>query len=147
LPRPAREFCLFRLDADSNAQLVKGESLVNAIRKGYVWAHPGKTGQRTAAPGAGPSPAVAAAKGTPATAPARGLIRQELFEIGPEVLALYALARARFPVEYGQATLQEFVEDCIFGFFAVRGHVFGLDALLSGKLKLDTDGNLRTVLG
>lgn len=62
--------------------------------------------------------------------PAKAVIKPIVVELSPTLLVLYEVARARFPEEYGEAPLEQWVEECVMGFYRDHADELGLSALL-----------------
>lgn len=118
------------VDADTGDLLVKGLSLRNAQKAGYVRrkAEDEKTQAEQGIP------VVEQSKSKPKGIPGAYLtVKPLVAEVSPELLPLYNLAKEIFPADYGDATLSEWVNDVIAGYYADNAEVFDLGRLLRKK--------------
>jgi len=119
-------------DADTGEKLVNGRAISAAQKLGYLLPSdkPKTPPKKGKAKGEEKEPS----KGTNVTvvqqqAPAKAVIRPLITDLSPAILVLYEVARARYP-QYLNASIQQFIEDCVVGFCSDHSDELGLDEIL-----------------
>lgn len=84
--------------------------------------------------------------GIEAISPGKLVIKPIVAEISPEMLSFYHIARVAFP-GYSEATVTEWLEDCVVGFYLTYWRSLGLDKLIKRFLPPEVAARLEGVMG
>lgn len=129
------------VDRETGELIVKGWSIRNAQLKGIGQRKPKPSTSANESAG-GEQPKEDRKKSPSA---AYGTIKPLVVDLSPELLVLYKIAQARFPEQYGDATLSEWISDCIGGYYADHAKTFMLNKFLGDlRPELATTGGSET---